>query len=158
MVLGRQLGSVFGGENMVDEHRALAHEEVLCTAGPRLSTFAEKMQWLSNGGSLFTLMAVGWHWCRSSGCFWVGAVGMKVNGPPPSGNSPLNSQCKHKWHIPVDIHICTLDYPAKIVGAPKSSTRWYQRPHPQAWLEIWKHLSNLWVAEFFCGGIHSPSM
>lgn len=62
------------------------------------------------------------------------------------------------WHTPVDIHICTLNYPAKIVGAPKSSTRWYQRPHPQAWLAIWKHLSNLWVAEFFCGGIHSPSM
>ena len=50
---------MFGGKNMVDEHRALAHEEVLCTAGPRLSTFAEKMHWLSNGGSLFSLMAVG---------------------------------------------------------------------------------------------------
>ena len=59
MVLGGQLGSEFGGKNMVYEHRALGHEEVLCTAGPGLSTFAEKMHWLSNCGSLFTLMAVG---------------------------------------------------------------------------------------------------
>jgi hypothetical protein len=50
---------VFGEKNMVDEQGPLAHEEVLCTAGPELSTFAEKMHWLSNYGSLSALMAIG---------------------------------------------------------------------------------------------------
>ena len=95
---------------------------------------------------------------------WMGDSFWMLISIPSVNKTYVQCVRKHKQNAkrtlthPVDIHICTLNYPAKIVGAPKSSTRWYQRPHPQAWLAIWKHLSNLWVAEFFCGGIHSPSM
>ena len=74
-VLGGRLGGVFGEKNTVDEHGALAHQEVPRTAGPELSSFAEKMHRPSNDGSLSTPMAAGATLVRKFGTLLGGRGG-----------------------------------------------------------------------------------